>query len=214
MVSATLSLIVPLLQVGLIWMRKEIIEKHDGSVKTFFAGIRIYGLRAVAANVFYVFCALIILSSIWFYGGITAQVSPLLSYSLGALALWLLFFIMASAVLTLPALVNKNCGTADSIKIAAVLVIDNPLLITGIMAHIALVLAFCVAPPVLLLLSFAPVAAMQASSYEMLSRKYAEIQAYQEKTGKCDKKITIDFGDENDEYLCRGFRDLLFPWKE
>jgi hypothetical protein len=214
LILATLILMVPLLQVGLLWMVKEIIEKHDGSVKTFFAGIRIYGLHAVGASIFYVFCAVSILSSIWFYGGMTTQFSPLISYCLGVAAVWALFFLMASAALTLPALVNKNSGVAASIKISTVLVVDNPLLITGIMAHIFILLVFCIVPPVFILFSFAPLAALQGSTYEILSRKYAAIQAYQVKTGRIDKNIVIDFGDENDEYLCRGFRDLLFPWKE
>lgn len=214
MVLTTLVLMVPLLHVGLISMIKEIIEKHDGSVLTFFMGIRIYGLRAIGTSIFYAFCVLIVASSVWFYSGAIAQFSPLVAFSLRALALWFFAFILAAATLTLPALVNKNSSVVDSIRTASVLVIDNPILMLGIMAHLALVLVFSIAPPVFALFSFAPIAVMQASTYEILSRKYYAIQAYQEKTGKTDKRITIDFGDENDEYLCRGLRDLLFPWKE
>jgi len=212
--AITLVFTVPVIQVGLLWMLKEIIEKKDGSLKTYFMGIRLFGIRAACLGFVYVMSTICLLTSVWFYGARLGKWSPLAGYGLSAIAAWVCLFLLLSSIMVLPSLVNKNAGIGGSMKIAAVLLIDNPLFMAGLAAHAFILLAFCIAPPVFLLFSFAPLAALQSSAYEMLSRKYAAITEHASKTGKIDKSIAIDFGDENDEYLCRGFRDLLFPWKE
>ena len=212
--AITLVCTVPVVQVGLLWMLKEIIEKRDSSLKTYFVGIRLFGIRAACLGFVYVMSTICLLTSVWFYGVRLGDRSPFIGYSLSAIAGWVWLFLLLSAMMVLPSLVNKNASIGGSMKIAAVLLIDNPLFMTGLAAHALILLAFCIAPPVFLLFSFAPLAALQGSAYEMLSRKYAAIQEHAAKTGKIDKSIVIDFGDGNDEYLCRGFRDLLFPWKE
>ncbi|MCK5862252.1 MAG: hypothetical protein KAH38_07195 [Candidatus Hydrogenedentes bacterium] len=210
----TVIFIIPLVQVGLLWMIKEIIEKRDGSLKTYFVGIRIFGLRAVGLGLIYVVCSMALLISVWFYAIRLGGHLPLVGYGLSALAGWMGLLLSLSALLVLPALINKNVGIGGAIKMAVVLLLDNPLFIIGVAVHGVVLLLFCVVPPVFLFLSFAPLAALQGSAYEILSRKYAAFQAHVTETGGIDKSVTIDFGDEDDEYLCRGFRDLLFPWKE
>ncbi|HDP35778.1 MAG TPA: hypothetical protein ENN29_11795, partial [Candidatus Hydrogenedentes bacterium] len=164
--------VIPLAQAGMLWMVKELIEKHDGSLKTFFAGIRKFWGRAIIIGVLMAFFSLCLLISVWFYGARLGGVAPVFGYALSAAALWAQILLLLASLLVLPALVNKNGGVADSFKTAAVLIIDNPLFAAGVGAHAALLLAFCVAPPVFLFFSFAPLAALQGSAYEMLSRKY------------------------------------------
>ena len=213
-VFLTAVIVVPLMLVGLLWMVKEIIEKRDGSLGTFFAGIHLFGVRAVALGLVYVLTSVFLLTSIGFYGLRPGARSSVLGYGLSAGAAWAWLFLMLSAMLVLPTLVNKNTGIGETMKIAAMLLIDNPLFVAGLAAHALILFAVSIAPPVFMLSSFAPLATLQGSAYEILSRKYAAIQAHAGETGVIDKKIAIDFGDENDEYLCRGFRDFLFPWKE
>ena len=48
-----------------------------------------------------------------------------------------------------------------------------------------------------------------ACSGARLSRKYAAVEAH----GDAPGRARVAFGDEEDDYLNRGIRDFLFPWK-
>ena len=207
-------IILPMFHIGLLWMVKELIEKRDGSLKTIFIGIKCFGLQALILFLIYLFAISCVLSSIWFYGQLAGNYSPLIQYGLGAFSIWIIAFLIATAIFSLPALVNKNNGVIGAIKLAFALVIDNPVFTLGILIHIAVMIAFSFALPFLLCFSFSPIAVLQGSAYEILSRKYRYLSEFKKMPDNKNKAFTIDFGDENDEYLCRGFRDLLFPWKE
>ncbi len=214
MLLTVVVVVFPLSQVGLLWLIKELLETRDGSVKTAFVGIRKFGIRAVLLGCFYALFSFFLASSVWFYGVVLGATAPLLGYSLSAAALWAQAFLLFTAVVAFPALVNKNAAIGDVLKMAAVLTVDNPLFLAGVFIAMTFLMAFFLLPPTLLFFSFAPLAALQGSAYEILSRKYAAIQAHLAAGGNRDKSFQIDFGDDDDEYLCRGFRDLLFPWKE
>ncbi len=206
--------LLPILHVGLLWLIKELLETRDGSLKTFFAGMRKFGGRAVVLAILFGLTSLFLLSSIWFYGARISASWPLMGYTLSAAAAWAQLLLLLMATLTPPALVNKDAGVFNALKMALVLVVDNPVFAFMLFVHAALLMAFSLFPPVLLFCSFAPLAALQGSAYEILSRKYAAIRTWRTEGQTADKPMDIDFGDDNDEYLCRGFRDLLFPWKE
>jgi len=112
--------------------------------------------------------------------------------------------------LTIPfafaALVQKREGVIASIKLGALLVLDNPVLAVGLAIQLAaLALVSLAAPPVMFFLFGSMAAVLISSAYEMLSRKYERIRG--------ERSETLKEEAETDDYLNRGFRDFLFPWK-
>ena len=205
---------VPLSLVGILSLVKELIEKHDGSFRLFYIGIRRFGLQAFILEIAYLFAFACVISCLYFYGSIAGQYSPIVKYGLGAFSVWALLLLSATAFYSFPALINRRAGIIDAIKLSVALVVDNPLFTLGILFHIVLLLIVCATAPLLLCFLFAPIVVLQGSAYEMLARKYSALTAHRNRHDGRNEAFTIDFGDENDEYLCRGFRDLLFPWKE
>lgn len=208
------GVVLPMVYAGLVFMVKELIERHDGSIKTFFAGIIHLGPRAILLAAIYVMMFACLLSSIWFYAFRLGGIAPLLGYGLSALALWIMCFLLLTATIALPALAYKNTNPFAALKMAALLTLDNPMYTVGLLVNVLVLSGLAIMPPIFVFFSFAPIAALQASAYEILSRKYAAIKAQAEQGVAAGKTIKIDFGDDDDEYLCRGIRDILFPWKD
>lgn len=203
----------PLAQAGLVFMTRELIEHRDGEFVLFFRGMRLYALKMIGVVSFYLAAVLCLCASIFFYGYRIGKWAPLMGYSLSALALWLLLFVIMSFVFAAPAVVYKNSGVLGAIKLSSILLLDNPLFAVGLFMNMLLFIGLSLMPPVLLLFSFAPLVVLQCSAYEILSRKYRAVQANGAPGSAKVKVADIDFGDDDDEYLCRGLRDLLFPWK-
>jgi len=206
---AVFAVLLPVCATGLAAMMKELIETRDGSVRTFFSGVRRFWGRAVGLGVVLVALQGLFAVSAWFYPTRFGASVPLLGFGLSALALWAMVYTGLVALFAAPALVQKQGGVLATLRLSALLVLDNPLLSAGVVLALLPVAAACVAPPVLMFFSLAPVVAVVSSAYEMLSRKYAAVEAH----GDAPGRARVAFGDEEDDYLNRGFRDLLFPWK-
>jgi uncharacterized membrane protein YesL len=207
-----LGVFLPVMAAGLAAMMKEIIETRDGSLKTFFTGMRRFGVRAVGIGVIYVVAISCLLTSVWFYAARLGGVMPWLGYALSAAAVWCLIFVGFTSTLVIPALVQKGGGIWPTLKLSALLVLDNPLFCIGLALHVAILGTVCMLPPLFLFFSVAPLLALESTAYEMLARKYAILEARQT-LDAAQRKAPIDFKDEEDDYLSRGFRDFLFPWK-
>lgn len=204
---------VPLAFAGLYALVRELIDTRDGTLATYFSGMRRYGIKMVALSVLYMFVSACLVSSIIFYATHPPFNSPFVGYSISALALWIQLFLLVSLVFAGPAAIYKSQGILTIIKFAIVLALDNPLFALNLVGILALLALVGLLPPILVFFLFTWLAVVQCSAYELLSRKYNAIQAALQ-AGTYDKKnVQIDFGDENDEYLCRNFRDFLFPWK-
>jgi hypothetical protein len=206
--------VLPALYAGLLFMIKELIEKHDGSLKTMIAGIIRFGARAVLISIFYFVSGLCLLISMVYYGIVSHGVFPFGFLVVGVAAFWALVFLVLTAIAVFPVLVNKDAGIVETIRTACLLVLDNPVFFAGLALSLAFVIAFSIMPPVAMFAAVAFFAAIVGSAYEMLARKYAALQDQPAMPDGPKKKIAIDFGDGNDEYLSRGLRDFLFPWKE
>lgn len=223
--AATLLMAValPLAMAGLADLAKELIDTRDGSVKRMFSGMRRYGARAIGVG-FATWTAVMCLTcSVLFYGSGRFPVAPWVGYLLGALAAWVLAFTALMALFAVPALVQKKQGSRATIRLAMLLVVDNPLYAIGLAIQVIAVSVMLILPPVALLLYFSTIAVLLSSGYEQLARKYA-LQAYAE-TGVRDEQalrhLTVvnrngrySIDDEQDDYLNRGLRDALFPWKD
>jgi len=212
------ALLGPVATVGLAHMVNELIDKRDGSLADMFRGMRAYWRPAVGVGFIGFLAAVCLPVSAAFY--ITRIESLWLEYAISAFALWGMVFLGLVGMFVFPALVQKKGGALDSIKTAALLVLDNPVLSLGLAIQLVLWGVVSVPPIVLVLLTASVAVTLVSSAYEMLSRKYEAIRLSQDPNATSARPIHVTYqngklkwDDEKDEYLNRGLRDMLFPWK-
>jgi len=212
LVAVMAGVMAPVECAALAYMIKELIDTRDGSVGAFFTGLKRYFWRASGIGLLYLAAGACLGVSVWFYPSRLGDTLPWLGYTLSAVALWCLIFTGLTALLIFPALVQKNGGAGSTVKLSALLVLDNPFFMLGLALNTVLWAVFSLVPPVFMFLSVAPLMTLVSSGYEMLSRKYAALDA-RRAAGEDTKEWVMDYNDANDDYLNRGFRDFLFPWK-
>jgi uncharacterized membrane protein YesL len=217
-----LGIILPVTTAGLAHLAKELIDTRDGSVRNFFAGMRLHWKRAMGIGLLYLFGVASLAVSVWFYAAKVGSAAPWLGYTISALALWCLLLVTLMAMLVMPALVQKRGGIVATLKLAALLVMDNPLFCIGLAIQFIVIAGFSAIIPVLVFLSGSVSVVLASSAYEMLARKYAQkaqdlaadpaSSALGGIRGVTREGAAI-IEDEQDDYLNRGLRDFLFPWK-
>lgn len=193
----------PVLLTGCLAMAREIIDERGAGVGAFFHGIRRHGVRAAAMGVAYALAVACLVASAWFYPARLGGDLPWLGYGLGALACWVLGFVALTVPMAFAALVFRRGGLRASLRLGGLLTAANPGMALAVALGTALAAVAALAPPVLLLFSLAPVAVGWAAAYEVLARRYAALEA----------GGTAPLRDAEDDFLNRGWRDLLFPWK-
>ena len=204
------GIVLPIFSVGLAHLVKVLIDERDGSLGDFFWGIRQHAARAVAIGLLFVFAAASLSTSTWFYAQMLRESAPWLGYALSGVALWCLLFAGLMALLVMPALVQKKGGIFATLKLSALLVLDNPVFALGLAIQMLALTALCLAVFPLFIFLYGPLAAaLTGSAYEMLARKYAAADI-DTGSGRESKPVPSD---EEDDYLNRGLRDALFPWK-
>ncbi len=215
---AAITITIPLTSVGLAHMAKRLIEERDGSFTDMFRGMRLYSRPAISAGFLGLLPAVCLPLSVWFYA--THVNVPWLGYAMSAFALWGMLFLALVGMFVFPAAVQKKAGAVDSIKTAALLVLDNPMLSLGLGVQLALWGLVSVTPIVAVLLSGSVAVVLVSSAYEILSRKYEAIRRAQHPDAISERPIHVvyknnklEWDDDSDEYLNRGLRDMLFPWK-
>jgi hypothetical protein len=216
----SLGIALPLATVGLAYMAKQLIDTRDGAFVDFFTGMRQYGVRAIRTTLVLLVAAVSLATSVWFYASKLGDALPWLGYAISGVALWGLVLVAFVALLAMPAVVQKREGIVATLKVAALLVLDNPMLMLGLAGQIAaLTVLSLMIVPLFFFVYGAFVVVLASSAYEMLSRKYAAIEARHdaEAAGLDAAPEATDpvliFDDEKDDYLNRGVRDALFPWK-
>ncbi len=211
----SVAVLVPVMTAGMAALAKQLIDTRDGQLGTFFEGIRRYAGCAAALGAIYTIATICLASSVFFYSQRLGPSLSWLGYALSGLALWILAFGALTALYAFPALVQKNERPLTTLRLAAMLVLDNP----GFSIGLALMTLFFVAISVLAL-PLAPfilpgwLVALVSSAYEMLARKYAAADAAQglRETVEARRK-RYEYENVHDDYLNRGLRDALFPWK-
>jgi uncharacterized membrane protein YesL len=191
----------PVAMAGFLALAREVIDERGAGPGAFFHGIRRHGLQAVGLGLFYVLSAACLLASAWFYPAWLGGAAPWIGYGLGALACWALLFLAATAPLAFAALVFRRGGVRASLRLGALLALANPGMALALLVATVLCGVAALAPPVLLLFSMAPVAVGWAAAYEIIARRHA------------DPAGPPPLRDAEDDFLNRGWRDLLFPWK-
>lgn len=212
LLGLTFGVVWPVLAAGLAHMVKELIDTRDGAVRTFFVGLRLYALRAAGVGVCLLAAVCCLGTSVVFYAYQLRDWAPWFGYAISAAALWGLVFVVMMSLLVIPALVQKRAGVFATLKLTALLVLDNPVYILGLAPYFVVLAGASLLPPAFFLLTPAVAVVLASSAYEMLSRKYAALEARgTEAAGSAH--AAIDFHDAEDDYLNRSFRDLLYPWK-
>jgi len=227
MVLLVLCALLPVMSAGLAHMVKELIDTRDGSVRDLFVGIRLYWRRALGVGFSFVLATVTLSVSVWFYATKLGAIAPWAGYAISGLALWCLAFVMLMAVLVLPALVQKKAALLATLKLSAVLVLDNPLFCIGLAIQFLALAGLSLIPPVFFLFSGSLAMVLASSAYEELARKYARLGATKRGEGAAgaesglekphlqgpSRRDPLSADEEEDDYLNRGFRDFLFPWK-
>ena len=152
--------------------------------------------------------------SVWFYAVKLKEAAPWLGYAISAVALWCLIFVGVMSMFVMPALVQKKGTVMATLKLSALLALDNPLFCVGLALQFLLLASVMVIPLISVFLAGSCGMVLASSAYEMLARKYAVAAAGADGGGRLlNRDAPLVFDDENDDYLNRGFRDFLFPWK-
>ena len=215
-----LGILMPVVSAGMAHMIKGLVETHDGSLSDLFGGMRLYWRRAVGIGLAYVAACTALPVSVWFYATRLKDAAPWLGFAISAIAAWCLLFVLLTGMLVIPALVQKKAGLRDTLKLAALLVLDNPLFSVGLAVQCVMLGSLAIIPPVLVLFSASAQVALVSCGYEMLARKYAAVRVSQGLPPNTDRPIHVvsrngklRFEDEEDDYLNRGLRDFLFHGK-
>ena len=210
----TAGITLPIASAGLAHMAKQLIDTRDGSVRDFFEGVRLYWRRAIGIGLFYVAAVSSLAVSVWFYAVKLKEAAPWLGYAISAVALWCLIFVGVMSMFVMPALVQKKGTVMATLKLSALLALDNPLFCVGLAIQFLLLTSVMVIPLISVFLAGSCGMVLASSAYEMLARKYAVAAAGADGGGRLlNRDAPLVFDDENDDYLNRGFRDFLFPWK-
>jgi len=219
---ASIGIVLPVTTAGLAHLAKVLIDTRDGSVMDFFSGMRLYWRRAMGVGLFYLLALGSLAVSVWFYAAKLRDTAPWVGYAVSALALWCLVFIVLMSMFVMPALVQKKGTVLETLRLAGLLILDNPLFSIGLALQFAVWVGLSVVViPLFVFLSGSVLVVLASSAYEILARKYAmQSSGVTAEPGLGRGSVrgisreaprTVD--DEQDDYLNRGLRDFLFPWK-
>lgn len=184
---------------------RALIETHEADLRTMAEGFRRYFLPGALVGLLLNAAIAASLAGAWYYLTVLARPTPLYAYALAALCLWCGAMAAAVQFHTLAALAQQRAGLRAALRTGLLLTADNPLTTAALLLNFLGLAALATLPPAYVCFSIAPMAMLQAAAYEILSRYYA--------APIVDGRRTPNFRDGEDDYLNRGFRDFLFPWK-
>ena len=164
-------------------------------------GPRVVGLAALCAMAFSG-----ALLAAWFYANRLPPARPTVGLLLSGLCLSGAVALLMSCVYVLPALVNQRGTALRALRTSFVLAGRHPVLTPGLLVLMLAQGLLLATPPGMLLLSTMPLVALACCAYELLARHHAA----NEGAAPGEAGPTPD---EEDIFLNRGFKDILFPWK-
>jgi len=187
---------------GIAHVAKTIIETRDASFSDFMRGIRQYAPRAIVLGTFFYAATVCLGVSMAFYPARFGDSAPILAYGAAGAAFWMLLFTQLCGPYLFPALVQKRLGALGTLRLSAALVLARPVYAAGVALHSAIILGLGLAmPPAAVFIAGAAAVVFASTAYEMLARDYAR---------RAGEALPPD---GEDDFLNRGFRDFLFPWK-
>lgn len=202
-VAALLGLLAVVGQATLI---VALLEEEEFSLRRVWKGVVAHGPKALVLATLFAAAAAVSSTGAWFYLAHVWPYRPLIGSLLAGFCLSAGLAVLLAGVYVLPALVNQRGTALKSLRTSVMLAGKHPVLTPSlllVMVGQGLLLA---TPPGLVLLSSLPLVALTCSAYELLSRHH----------GAAGTSGAVGVGpvfDEDDIFLNRGFKDLLFPWK-
>lgn len=184
---------------------RTLIETHEADLQTITSGFRQYFLPGALVGLLLNAAIAASLAGAWYYLLVLARPTPSYAYALAALCLWCGAFAATIQFHALPALAQQRAGIRAALHTGLLLSADNPLTTAALLLNFLGLTALATLPPAYVCFSLAPMATLQAAAYEILARYYA--------APIVDGRRAPDYRDAEDDYLNRGFRDFLFPWK-
>ncbi len=205
--------VLPILNVGMAAMVKECIELQDSTLRTFSNGMRRHATQAVLLSCEYMAVLFCLSLSVWFYAMRVPQSLLWLGYALSSVAFWGVIGAVLAAFLGGPALVFKEERPWAIFRLSILLLLDNPFFCMKLAIVLLILLVLSLFPPFALFFALPAYVVLRCSAYEMLSRKYAYIETQiAQGVAAPNRRLPVEY-DEQDDYLNRGLRDYLFPWK-
>lgn len=192
---------------GLLHLARRIIETGGGTWRDFVEGCSGHGPRMILLLIPLVGFWMSILWGIRIHAGVVAKQLPLLAHAaLGAGGL-LAFLTAGVALFAGPALVNRGCRPGSALGTAWCICLVHPCYATCAWAVVGVLGAAGLFPPWGALASIGPVSVFIAASYEMLARLHDLPEGDEAWSTACRH------WDRTDDFLNRGIRDFLYPWK-
>lgn len=176
---------------------KALLEGEECSLRRVANGMSAHGPALIGLAVTLTSVEAIAGMGTWFYAMQVTPTRPVLGLFLSGFCLSVGLAISFSGTYVLPALVNQRGSALKALRTSAALAGTHWVVTLGLVVMMAGYGAFMATPPGLLLFSTLPPVTLACCAYELLARHYATVPVY----------------DEDDIYLNRGFKDLLFPWK-
>ncbi len=167
--------------------------------RTFLTGLRRFGvplaLSGLAVGGAIALCGL----GVYFYGAVLAVRAPWVGLALAQLCACTGVGLAMVAFHVVPAVLAHHGALWPAWRSSVKIVLRHPVGSTVLLMAALLAVVVAVTPPGFVLLSTLPLVTLACCAYELYARAYAATETV------CD---------EADEYLNRGFRDFLCPWKE
>ncbi len=214
---AAFCVIMPVCAAAIAHLVKILIDRRDAEWRELFRGARMHWKSATALGLLYAGAAVTLGISVWFYTAQFGAALPWFGLILGGVSVWALIGLGLTFLYAVPALVQKGEGALPAMKLAALLVLDRPLLAGGLALQCAAFgLIAAVFVPVLLFFYAAWCVTLSCAAYELLARYYASVAPVtapdpQQAPAAPGQRAVLSDGD--DDYLNRGFRDFVFPWR-
>lgn len=194
------ALLAVLVLVGQATVIIALIDGEEFSFRRMVTGVMAFGPRALVLALLIAAALSAPVIAAGFYASRMSPAQPLAGMLLSGLCLSGAVALLMSGIYALPALIHQRGTVIRALRTSFMLAGAHPVLTPGLLLLILVQGLLLATPPGLLLLSTLPLVALVCSAYELLARHHAEIAGG---SGP----------DEDDIYLNRGFKDILFPWK-
>jgi hypothetical protein len=183
-----------------------LLDGEDFSFRRVIFGVVAHGPRALGLAALFALALFIAILAARFYANRVLPVRPSVGLLLSGLCLSGGAALLLSGVYVLPALVNQRGTALRALRTSLVLAGRHPVLTPGLLVLMLAQGLLLATPPGVMLLSTMPLVALVCCAYELLARHHAASEG----GAPGDTGPTPD---EEDIFLNRGFKDILFPWK-
>lgn len=183
-----------------------LLDGEEFSFRRVISGVVAHGPRALGLVALFALAFIVAMLAAWFYANRVMPARPTVGLLLSGLCLSGAVALLMSGVYALPALANQRGTAFRALRTSFVLAGRHPVLTPGLMVLMLAQGLLLATPPGMLLLSTMPLVALACCAYELLARHHAA----NEGAAPGEAGPTPD---EEDIFLNRGFKDILFPWK-